>query len=214
MLTVMFSMKERAMFKAEEIYAYDRQKQAYVVVGCEVLADTSIPNQYLFSAENSALEFFLFTELMTRHRASLPYIYSSDFFWTVNFSPSTICLYKNDLMRLPRNLFIEITERGSFDDFESFRPFADRLIFDDFGTGHSNMDAIHRIRPYGVKIEKELLENCSAAFLTSLVTELRKSVKVVFAEKVETEEQLSMMQRIGADFFQGWHMKNKILCLK
>lgn len=198
------------MFRVEEIYTFDNTKQGFRVAGCEVLTDVAIPNQYLFALPNTELELFLYKKLMSEYRIHLPYVYSSNYFFTINFSPKTISMHEKSLGNMPDNLYLEITERDNYSrDFSALRQFADRIILDDFGTGSSNMDAVQYINPFGVKIDRKLF-SCSSDYLSSLVTELRKHCKVIIAEKVETKDELNMLCKLGVDYFQGFYMsRNK-----
>jgi EAL domain-containing protein (putative c-di-GMP-specific phosphodiesterase class I) len=196
------------MFKYEHIYEF--KNKTLKVVGCEVLASTAIPNTVLFSTHNIELEYYMFQCVMQK-RLRIPYNHSTSYFWTFNLSPAAIERHFEEIVSsAPDNLFIEITERGEFSkDFSSMKQIRNKLILDDFGTGISNMDILHHVRPYGVKIDRVMF-NCSKNYLMSLVSELREYVKVIIAEKVETEEELQLMREIGVDFYQGFYMPSAL----
>ncbi|WP_164885239.1 EAL domain-containing protein [Geovibrio thiophilus] len=198
------------MFKSEKIYSLSGS--SLKVSGCEILADTGIPNQILFASENTELECFLFHTMMNKQRLHTSYVHSNNFFWTMNLSPAAIEKICNELPFLPSNFFIEITEKGRYsEDFiDCAKPFSHMLILDDFGTGYANMEAVYKLKPHGVKIDKTFFGS-SAAYLKSLISELRNYVSVIIAEKVENEDDFALMKELGADFFQGFYMPSKKL---
>lgn len=200
------------MFKSEKIYSITGHNLK--VAGCEILAETGIPNQVLFASENVELEHFLFRRMMDTQRLHTPYVHSDNYFWTMNLSPAAIDKICDELPFLPSNFFIEITERGkcSAEFIEKVKPYAHMLIIDDFGTGNANMETVFSLKPHGVKIDKTIFRS-AGSYLKPLMAELRNHVSVIIAEKVENEDDFALMRDLGADFFQGYYMPDQKLKL-
>jgi len=83
------------------------------------------------------------------------------------------------------------------------------LAVDDFGTGYSSLSYLHRLPVQRLKIDR--------AFVSGIDTDerLQASVKAIIAlaeahgletvaEGVETQDELLMLQRLGADHLQGY----------
>lgn len=176
------------------------------MVGCEVLADIEIPNSVLFSSCNPEIEYFFLQEMLSE-RSKLPFVNSLELFWTVNLSPITICKYERNIVNLPQNMLIEITEKGeySLEYIEVLKQYREKILIDDFGAGHSNIEIVEKIKPYGLKIDTTMLK-LSTDYLKVLINELRKYVEIIVAEKVETMVQFEMMKKIGIDYYQGFLM--------
>ena len=116
----------------------------------------------------------------------------------------------------PAALNLEITETAimqdialSINELKSLRGYGVKVSIDDFGTGYSSLNAFKRLPIDALKIDrsfvKELAEKpVDAAFVKTIIdlTHLMK-VKVV-AEGVETEAQLSVLQELGCDEWQGY----------
>lgn len=189
------------MFKVEGIYFLQNEKLK--MVGCEVLADIEIPNSVLFSSCNPEIEYFFLQEMLSE-RSKLPFVNSLELFWTVNLSPITICKYERNIVNLPQNMLIEITEKGEYSEehIEVLQQYREKILIDDFGTGHSNMEIVGKIKPYGLKIDTKMLK-LSTDYLKVLINELKKYVEIIIAEKVETMLQFEMMRQIGIDYYQG-----------
>lgn len=84
-----------------------------------------------------------------------------------------------------------------------------RVAIDAFGSGYSNLAALHDLHPTIVKLDRSLLVGAtggdesggnvlSAAFLLAQALEAQ-----VVVEGVETQEQYRLAQDAGADFVQG-----------
>lgn len=204
------------MFKHENIYFLDEEDKIKVV-GCEILAKTDIPNSVLFAETNLELEYYLYKKIISKYNSM--FNSNNGLFWTINLSPSTLIRYQNDktldnfdIEELPKNVFIELTEQGTYSksDIEQIRTYSHRIILDDFGTGLSNIDKAISLRPYGIKIDTSIL-NCSFSYIKSLVEELKSCTSVLIGEKVENIEQYDAMRALSIDYFQGFFITNKFV---
>jgi len=204
------------MFRHENIY-FVNNKNKLKVAGCEILTQTDIPNPILFAETNLELEYYLYKNITTKYNP----IFNSDsgFFWTINLSPSALIRYQNDktldsfdIEKLPKNVFIELTEQGTYSksDIEQLRMYSHRIILDDFGIGHSNIDRVILLKPHGIKIDTSIL-NCSFSYIKSLVEELKTYTSVLIGEKIENGQQFATMRALGIDYFQGFFLTNQII---
>lgn len=80
---------------------------------------------------------------------------------------------------------------------------------DDFGTGHTSIISLLKLKPQRLKIDKQLIipsiHSASAESLARSVIEIGKSLDIeVVAEGVETMKHATMLQRLGCDALQGY----------
>ncbi|WP_025744877.1 EAL domain-containing protein [Salinivibrio costicola] len=113
-------------------------------------------------------------------------------------------------------LIFEVTETMTIDDIGRFsllmnqlRDVGIRIALDDFGTGWSSMAVLNHLSFDKVKVDR--------SFVTGMADITRQQVLVdtichmahqlgihVVAEGVETREQLTSLQQMGVDEFQGY----------
>jgi diguanylate cyclase (GGDEF)-like protein len=83
-----------------------------------------------------------------------------------------------------------------------------RLAIDDFGTGFSSFEYLRRLPLDTLKIDQSFVRDTSnldgAALVSSIVALAQKLRLRVVAEGVETQEQLTFLQRLGCDNMQGY----------
>ena len=117
----------------------------------------------------------------------------------------------------PRRLSVEVLESIFVDDDEEVLAWAiDQLKemgvgveLDDFGTGHSSIVGLIRLKPDRLKIDRQFIDQAIAASeyrdVVRSVTEIGHSLGVeVLAEGVETEAQLDLLRWAGCDIVQGY----------
>lgn len=144
----------------------------------------------------------------------------------VNFVPSTIydpaqCLRTtvaviNELGLEPEAVVFEVIESYRIDDmdhlrriFDSYRAYGFGVALDDFGAGYATLEALIHLRPDYVKLDKDMARRCGTdPFCRRLVEELVRlahdeHIKVI-AEGVEDRTAFTLLQDMGADFFQGY----------
>ncbi len=83
------------------------------------------------------------------------------------------------------------------------------LVMDDFGTGYSSLSHLRRYPFSGIKIDKSFIQDMiidpEDALLVRATIAMGKSLTMkVTAEGVETEKQLSELQKMRCDFAQGY----------
>ena len=115
-------------------------------------------------------------------------------------------------------LSLEVTESQIMDDPQAaaaiIREFAEMGIgsyIDDFGTGHSSMETLRRLRTTGLKVDRAFVDGLgvdpSADVLVRSVIDLGHNLGMtVVAEGVEDARSLQRLAEFGCDFAQGYHM--------
>jgi EAL domain-containing protein (putative c-di-GMP-specific phosphodiesterase class I) len=84
------------------------------------------------------------------------------------------------------------------------------LALDDFGTGYASLTHLRRIPIDRVKIDQGFISNLPASVEDSVIVKGIIDIghalgKSVTAEGIETKEQATLLQQLGADSLQGWH---------
>ncbi len=118
----------------------------------------------------------------------------------------------------PASLDLELSERGVLSgDYDvitqlhELKQLGVRLSLDDFGTGDSAIAYLKELPIDVIKIDRSyisgLMESRKDAAITSAMVALGQRLNLtVVAEGVETAEQLSILQDLGCDEYQGFHL--------
>jgi len=143
----------------------------------------------------------------------------------INLSP--LQLRQSDLVSLvhrvlfetglsPERLVIEITEGALMDDYSRavsilrrIKALGVRIAMDDFGTGYSSLSYLQSFPFDKIKIDQTFISNLdrnaqSAAIVRAVLALGRNLNLTTVAEGVETQDQLTMLQREGCDEIQGY----------
>lgn len=132
-----------------------------------------------------------------------------------------------DLVKLknavPSNLklVVELTERTPIDvpvhlsQLNQIQDHNIAIAIDDFGSGHSSLSYLKRMRPDYIKIDKAFIATIGTDAITSAVLDsmlgLGKKLNIaVVAEGVETEEQVNYLIDHGVQFLQGFYFSKPI----
>ena len=122
----------------------------------------------------------------------------------------------------PICLELELSERGvlsgNYDvinQLHELKQLGVRLSIDDFGTGDSAIAYLKELPIDVVKIDRSyisgLAESDKDAAITSAMIALGQRLNLtVIAEGVETSEQLEILQNLGCDEYQGFHLSPAI----
>ena len=116
----------------------------------------------------------------------------------------------------PRRLEIEVTETAVLTDLEAARQIFDalravgiRIVLDDFGAGYASIFYLKEIMFDAIKIDGDLIASIteaprSRALLEGILQLCASTGLEATAEKVETHEQLAMLDRLGCARAQGY----------
>jgi PAS domain S-box-containing protein len=115
-------------------------------------------------------------------------------------------------------LILEIVESEGIENFDEVSKFVKeireldcRIAIDDFGTGYSNFEYLLKLDVDFIKIDGSLIKNLDTSKNSRIVVELivefakRRDIEVV-AEFVHNEKILNIVETMGIDFFQGFHL--------
>jgi diguanylate cyclase (GGDEF)-like protein/PAS domain S-box-containing protein len=122
----------------------------------------------------------------------------------------------------PESLALEMTEGTILGNVERtmnaltrLKSMKVRLEIDDFGTGYSSLSYLQKLPFETLKIDRSFIRELSAgngsADIVRAILDLAHSIGLeVVAEGVETGEQLSRLNSLGCDFFQGFLISKPI----
>ena len=118
---------------------------------------------------------------------------------------------------VPANLIdIELTESALADDPEHARAFLDRLrhlgskiYIDDFGTGYSSLNYLVTLPVHALKIDRSFVRQMGKSreaysVVASIISMAHNLELRVLAEGVETEEDVTILRKLGCDEVQGY----------
>ena len=142
-------------------------------------------------------------------------------FLAVNVSPDLLLSGKLDYLVddpiCPRLVF-ELTEHVVVDDYgpirsriARFRNQGARIAIDDTGAGFSSMRHILLLQPEIIKLDQSLTHGVDhdparRALASSLVSFAKDIGSDLIAEGVETADELQTLERLGAQWVQGFHI--------
>jgi EAL domain-containing protein (putative c-di-GMP-specific phosphodiesterase class I) len=118
----------------------------------------------------------------------------------------------------PKCIVIEITEtammqseQASLQVLEQLTCCGFRVAIDDFGSGYSSLNYLHKLPVEILKIDRLLIEQLdndkNKPPLVKPIVEIARALKLkVIAEGVETQAQRDKLTAMGADFLQGFHL--------
>ncbi len=139
-------------------------------------------------------------------------------FLTLNMSPGLVLESGRRLRKLiratTRRLILELTEHVPVDDYAALRRAIAtlgkvELSVDDAGAGYASLRHILELRPTFAKLDISLVRGIDAdqlreALAAGLVHFALKSGCHLIAEGVETEDEASVLRRLGVEFAQGY----------
>ena len=94
-------------------------------------------------------------------------------------------------------------------NIERIRELGIALEIDDFGTGHTSILSLVRLKPSRIKIDRELVlpavEGGAALEIVRPIIGMARRLGIgVTAEGVETERHATLMEEVGCDVLQGF----------
>jgi diguanylate cyclase (GGDEF)-like protein len=118
----------------------------------------------------------------------------------------------------PSRLKLEITESVMIDSTDmalrgiaELKTLGTRILIDDFGTGYSSLSYLARLAPDGIKVDRSFVDQMSrseggVALVRGIVALIRSLGLESIAEGVETAEQQRVLERMGCEYAQGFHL--------
>jgi len=116
------------------------------------------------------------------------------------------------------SIIIEITENilmdsqsEIIDTLNNLRVLGIEIAIDDFGTGYSSLSYIKKFNIDYLKIDRQFVqsmtsENDDLVLCDTMVTMAKKLGTRVVAEGIENKQQLMLLQAMGCEFGQGFHV--------
>lgn len=115
----------------------------------------------------------------------------------------------------PQQVVFEFVEAEQFPDADALRAIVReiramgaRIALDDFGSGHSTLEVAERLQPDIIKFDRSLLAcrdlQSREAVVRGMVEFSHAIGAVTVGEGIETEAQLSLADRCGIDYVQGY----------
>ncbi|GGX78641.1 bifunctional diguanylate cyclase/phosphodiesterase [Pseudoduganella dura] len=113
---------------------------------------------------------------------------------------------------------IELTEssmvvdpRRTADNLQAIHALGVRLLVDDFGTGYSSLSMLHNMAFDLLKVDKSFTSRLGKdengdVFFQAIITMAHSLGMRVVAEGVETATQVRILQALGCDELQGFHL--------
>ncbi len=115
-------------------------------------------------------------------------------------------------------LFVEITETAAIQHFEiassvlgELAERADvRVVVDDLGAGHSDLERVRQLRPSVIKLDRAVVQGLRASgeaqrFVDETLRVAGAIGARVVAEGIETEQEASITAMLGIEFGQGYY---------
>jgi len=137
----------------------------------------------------------------------------------INFARNVLALLEEFQLR-PSNLVLEITERGFLADDEESNHNIQELSkngvsfhIDDFGVGFTSLGNLRKFGIRSIKIDQSFITNLQKdpidrGLVKSVIAMARTVGISTVAEGVESREMLTILQKMGVDYFQGYAIAN------
>lgn len=122
----------------------------------------------------------------------------------LNLMPDTICF------ELVESIFLDDSQGVSVDNIDKLKSLGIDIEIDDFGTGHTSIVSLLKLKPRRLKIDRQLVMPLTTQpqerNMVRSIVEIARSLGIeTVAEGVETEAHATILREIGCDFLQGYH---------
>ena len=112
-------------------------------------------------------------------------------------------------LELNESIFLDALSDEVRHNIEQLKALGIEIEIDDFGTGHTSIIALTRLKPARLKIDRELVSPVVSSEvqrnLVQSIVQMAKSLQIeVIAEGVETMDHARMLQQLGCDGLQGY----------
>ncbi|OLP45633.1 bifunctional diguanylate cyclase/phosphodiesterase [Rhizobium oryziradicis] len=110
---------------------------------------------------------------------------------------------------LVESIFLDDNDETITSNIETIKALGIDVEIDDFGTGHTSMISLLKIKPKRLKIDRQLvmpiIESDRERALVKSIIEIAKSLGVgTIAEGVETQTHADILRDLGCDLLQGY----------
>jgi diguanylate cyclase (GGDEF)-like protein len=121
----------------------------------------------------------------------------------LSFSPGQLCF------ELVEAIFLDDNEEVLTQNIAAIRALGIEIEIDDFGTGHTSIVSLLKIRPKRLKIDRQLVSPMTSSVreqtLVRAIIEIGHSLGIeTVAEGVETQAHAEMLAVLGCDLLQGY----------
>jgi len=118
---------------------------------------------------------------------------------------------------VPSLIELELTESvmldnsiGAIDKIRTLEAYGIRIALDDFGTGYSSLSYLKHLPVSIIKIDRSFISdirlNPNSLMIVKTIVSIAKSLGMtVVAEGVESEEELTLLQELDCDYYQGYY---------
>ncbi|MGD9478174.1 EAL domain-containing protein [Shinella sp. G-2] len=110
---------------------------------------------------------------------------------------------------LVESIFLDESDDVVLSNLERIKALGIDIEIDDFGTGHTSIVSLLKLKPKRLKIDRQLvapiLSSHNEQALVRSIIEIGRSLGIeIVAEGVETMEHADMLNRLGCDLLQGY----------
>jgi EAL domain-containing protein (putative c-di-GMP-specific phosphodiesterase class I) len=110
---------------------------------------------------------------------------------------------------LVESIFLDESEHLVSSNIESIKALGIDIEVDDFGTGHTSIVSLLRLKPKRLKIDRQLvmpiLEASQERALVRSIIDIARSLGIeTVAEGVESMDHATMLAQMGCDLLQGY----------
>ncbi len=121
----------------------------------------------------------------------------------LSISPGTICF------ELVESIFLDESDDVVTENIERIKGLGIDIEIDDFGTGHTSILSLLRLKPKRLKIDRPLVmpitNSPQERALVRSIIEISRSLGVeTVAEGVESLDHAGLLRQLGCDFLQGY----------
>lgn len=121
----------------------------------------------------------------------------------LSISPGSICF------ELVESIFLDESDTLASDNIERIKALGIDIEIDDFGTGHTSIVSLLKLKPKRLKIDRQLVMPVTVQpqerSLVRNIVEIARSLGIeTVAEGVETQDHAAILRQLGCDYLQGY----------
>jgi diguanylate cyclase (GGDEF)-like protein len=121
----------------------------------------------------------------------------------LSITPGSICF------ELVESIFLDESDTKATENIEKIKALGIDIEIDDFGTGHTSIVSLLKLKPKRLKIDRQLVMPITVQpqerSLVRNIVEIARSLGIeTVAEGVETHEHAGMLRQLGCDYLQGY----------